>query len=45
MTSEEVLDKIEEWHLEYTGPLDLFEYMGWTRAQYRDYVENGIIPE
>lgn len=40
---ETVLDKIDAWH-ESNSNLQLHEYLGWTREEYKAYVERGTIP-
>lgn len=44
MTEEEVMDKIEFWHLEYDGEEELHEFLGWSWADYVDYCQSGKIP-
>ncbi len=41
MTEKELLDKIDEWH-ESDSKLPLHEYLGWTREQYKEWLEEGV---
>ena len=34
----EINDKIEEWHLRYTGDLPLHEFLGWTLEEFDAWV-------
>ena len=36
-------DLIDEWE-ESNSPLDLWEFMGWTEKEYKDWFEKGRIP-
>jgi len=46
MNDEEILDKIDAWHLNEPGTenLELHEYLGWTWEQYSHWVATNEIP-
>jgi hypothetical protein len=45
MTEAEVQDKIAEWHASPLGVGPLWEFLGWTWEQYKDWFEKGRMPK
>lgn len=43
MSEGEILDKIDEWH-DGDHDCNLYEFLGWSWAEYCDYIDNGKIP-
>jgi len=41
---EAILDKIDQWH-ESDSKISLIEFLGWTLEEYKDYVEQNILPK
>lgn len=43
-TEDEILDRIDEWHNGHSSE-ELYEYLGWTWDEYRDWVATGKQPK
>lgn len=45
-TEQEIDDLVEEWHTrEGLDDISLHEFLGWTKYQYKKYLEENIVPE
>ena len=43
-TEEELLDTCDEWHDKPEDGIKLHEYLGWTREEYKRWVETHELP-